>query len=207
MEHLLYISQQTNTASHIDNIRAACEAGCRWVQLRVKSADEKLREQLAHEAKAICNEYDALLSINDHPALAATVNAYGVHVGKLDMPVQEARSIVGTHSWLGGTANTLEDVLTHVSGGADYIGMGPYRFTTTKEKLSPVLGLKGYQQTLVQLRAMDIHIPVLAIGGIGLDDIPGLKAAGLSGIAVSGLITNATDKKGIVKRIRELWNE
>lgn len=207
MEHLLYISQQTNTTSHIDNIRAACEAGCRWVQLRVKSADAELREQLAREAKAICGEYDALLSINDHPALAATVNAYGVHVGKLDMPVQEARALVGTLCWLGGTANTLEDVLTHVSGGADYIGMGPYRFTTTKEKLSPVLGLKGYQQTLAQLRARDIHIPVLAIGGIELDDIPALKAAGLSGIAVSGLITNAADKMGVVKRIRELWNE
>jgi thiamine-phosphate pyrophosphorylase len=205
MEHLLYISQQTDTASHTDNIRAACEAGCRWVQLRVKSPDAGLREQLAYEAKAVCDEYDARLSINDHPALAATVKAFGVHVGKLDMPVQEARSIAGPDSWLGGTANTLEDVLTHVSNGVDYIGMGPYRFTTTKEKLSPILGLVGYRQTISQLRKMDIRIPVLAIGGIQLEDIPGLKAAGVSGIAVSGLITHAADKKGVVAEIDRLW--
>lgn len=207
MEHLLYISQQTATASHTDNIRAACDAGCRWIQLRVKSPDNALREQLAHEAKAICDEYGALLSINDHPALAAAVNAYGAHVGKEDMPVLQARAIAGTHSWLGGTANTLDDVLTHAAGGADYIGMGPYRFTTTKEKLSPVLGLEGYQQTISQLRKMDVHIPVVAIGGILLEDIPGLKAAGVSGIAVSGLITHAADKKRVVEQIKQLWTD
>lgn len=207
MEHLLYISQQTDTASHTDNIRAACDAGCRWVQLRVKSPDAGLREQLAYEAKAVCDEYGARLSINDHPALAVKVNAYGVHVGKLDMPVQEARSITGSGSWLGGTANTLEDVLTHVSNGVDYIGMGPYRFTTTKEKLSPVLGLAGYQQTISQLRKMDIHIPLLAIGGILLEDIRGLKAAGVSGIAVSGLVTHAHNKKSVVEQINRLWHE
>ncbi|GEP95073.1 thiamine phosphate synthase [Chitinophaga cymbidii] len=205
MEHLLYISQQTATASHTDNIRAACDAGCRWIQLRVKSPDNALREQLAHEAKTICDEYGALLSINDHPALAAAVNAYGAHVGKDDMPVQQARAVAGTHSWLGGTANTLDDVLTHVAGGADYIGMGPYRFTTTKEKLSPVLGLEGYQQTIAHLRKMDVHIPVVAIGGILLEDIPGLKAAGVSGIAVSGLITHAVNKKRVVEQIKQLW--
>lgn len=207
MEHLLYISQQTPSASHTENIRAACEAGCRWVQLRVKSPDAGMREQLAYAAKAVCDEYGTQLTINDHPSLAAKVNAFGVHVGNLDMPVKDARSITGPQSCIGGTANTLEDVLAHAAGGADYIGMGPYRFTTTKENLSPVLGLEGYQQSISRLREMGIHIPVLAIGGIQLADIPGLRASGLSGIAVSGLITHAADKRGLVQQIRELWNE
>lgn len=205
MEHLLYISQQTPGASHTENIRAACEAGCRWIQLRVKSEDAALREQTAHEAKAICDAFGAKLSINDHPAIAARVKAFGAHVGLLDMPVQDARTITGATCWLGGTANTLNDVLMHVAGGADYIGMGPYRFTTTKEKLSPILGLEGYQQTIAALRERNIHIPVLAIGGIQLADMPGLKAAGVHGVAVSGLITHAADKKSMIEQINALW--
>src|ERR1700754_1316195 len=104
MERFLYISQQTPGASHIENIRAACEAACRWIQLRVKSGDSSA---IAFEAKQICDQYGAKLSINDHPTIARTVGAYGLHVGLQDMPVREARKIVGDGCWLGGTANTV----------------------------------------------------------------------------------------------------
>ncbi len=206
MERLLYISQQTPTASHTQNIREACAAGCRWVQLRVKDADEASRERLAGEARKICDQYGAKLSINDHPGIANRIQAYGTHVGKLDMPVREARAIAGPQCWLGGTANTLEDILAHVEAGADYIGLGPFRFTTTKEKLSPVLGLSGYRYLMEQLRQRGISIPVLAIGGILLEDIPALMATGIHGVAVSGLITHAPDKKEIVENILTLLN-
>lgn len=208
MERLLYISQ----APHLENIRAACEAGCRWVQLRAKellTADDDMdalynaRVQLAIDAKKICDQFGAKLSINDHPAIAAQVNAYGVHVGKLDMPVKEARSIAGDQSWLGGTANTIDDVLAHINDGVDYVGVGPFRFTTTKEKLSPILGLEGYQHLM---SFVGNKIPVLAIGGILLEDILALKETGVHGVAVSGLITNAVDKKEMVQKINAIWN-
>lgn len=244
MERLLYISQ----APHLENILAACEAGCKWVQLRVKempSADAEAqladnsrlqvakdaeaqlandasalnnarlqvakdaealhnaRLQLATDAKKICDQFGAKLSINDHPAIAAQVNAYGVHVGKLDVPVKEARSIAGDESWLGGTANTIDDVLAHISDGVDYVGVGPFRFTTTKEKLSPILGLEGYQHLM---SFVGEKVPVLAIGGILLEDMPALKSAGVYGVAVSGLITHAVDKKEMVQKINAIWN-
>lgn len=204
MERLLYISQ----APHLENILAACEAGCKWVQLRVKEgggldALHNARLQLAIEAKKICDQFGAKLSINDHPAIAAQVNAFGVHVGKLDVPVKEARSIAGDKSWLGGTANTIDDVLAHIGDGVDYVGVGPFRFTTTKEKLSPILGLEGYQHLMSFVGS---KVPVLAIGGILLEDIPALKDAGVYGVAVSGLITNAVDKKEMVQKINAIWN-
>lgn len=200
MERLLYISQQTPTASHLENIRAACEAGCRWVQLRVKTGNIA---STAAAAKAICDKFGAKLSVNDHPAIAAAMNAYGAHVGLQDLPVAEARRIAGAACWLGGTANTPADALAHATAGADYIGYGPYRFTTTKEKLSPVLGIDGYRELIQQLQASQLSIPVLAIGGILLDDIPALMATGIYGVAVSGLITHAADKQAMVYNIKK----
>ncbi len=199
MERLLYISQETPGASHADNILAACEAGCRWVQLRIKSGDPSAAAIAAME---ICRTYGATLSINDHPALAKSVGAHGVHVGLNDMPVAEARAIVGQDILVGGTANTPEDALTHAAAGADYIGYGPFRFTATKEKLSPVLGIAGYRQLI----AAQPGIPVIAIGGIVTEDIPELLEAGVYGIAVSGLITHARDKKSTVQQILDcIW--
>ncbi len=200
MERLLYISQQTPECSHAENIRAACEAGCRWIQLRVKSGDVSA---IAFEAKKICDQFGAKLSINDHPIIAKTVGAYGLHVGLQDMPVNEARKIVGENCWLGGTANTLSDALMHTAAGADYLGAGPFRFTTTKKNLSPILGLEGYRQLM---KTIGGKLPVLAIGGILLEDIPALMNTGVHGIAVSGLITRAPAKKAMVTRILELLN-
>lgn len=198
MERLLYISQQTPGASHAENIRAACEAGCRWIQLRVKSGDVSA---MAFEAKQVCDEFGAMLSINDHPTVARTVDAYGLHVGLQDMTVQEARKIVGNKCWLGGTANTIHHARMHADAGADYIGAGPFRFTTTKEKLSPILGLDGYKQLM---KNIGNNLPVLAIGGILLEDIPAIMNTGVFGIAVSGLITHAPDKKAVVEQIMQL---
>jgi thiamine-phosphate pyrophosphorylase len=196
MERLLYISQ----APHLENIRAACEAGCHWIQLRVKDG---MLNELAIDAKKICDSFGAKLSINDNPSIAAQINAYGVHVGKLDAPVKEARCIVGDQSFLGGTANTLDDVLAHINDGVDYVGVGPFRFTTTKENLSPILGLVGYEQLMASIGN---KVPVMAIGGILLEDMPALKETGVHGVAVSGLITNAVDKKEMVQKINAIWN-
>jgi thiamine-phosphate pyrophosphorylase len=117
------------------------------------------------------------------------------------MTVAAARAITGPGMIVGGTANTLEDLLQHVKDGADYVGLGPYRFTTTKQKLSPILGLEGIAHILQQLAAQGITIPVIAIGGIVQEDVAALITAGVHGVAVSGLITHAADRKEVVKNI------
>lgn len=198
MISIQYISQQTNNYSHIDNIRMACEAGCKWIQLRMKNAGVPTITATATLAKEICDAHGATLIINDHPAIAALVDAHGTHVGKEDMTVAQARSILGPHKIVGGTANTLEDILRHVADGADYVGIGPYRFTTTKQNLSPILGLEGIRLILSQLQ---VAIPVIAIGGIELEDVPDLFSTGIQGIAVSGLITHAPDKRQVLSTL------
>jgi thiamine-phosphate pyrophosphorylase len=194
---LQYISQPV----HLENIQAACEAGCRWIQLRIKHAPESIIRSEALAAKAICAAYGATLIINDHPRIAAAIGADGVHVGKNDMTVAEARKIMGDAAIIGGTANTLEDILQHVQDGAFYVGVGPYRFTTTKQKLSPILGLEGISSIMRQLQVRGIDIPVVAIGGILVEDIPALMRTGIHGVAVSGLITHATDKQQMITAI------
>ncbi len=199
ISNLHYISQP----SHTDNILAACDAGCKWIQLRIKNETPDKVMPVAEAVKKICDRYQAALIINDYPQIAMAVEAAGVHVGKLDMTVAAARAITGKNMIVGGTANTLADILQHVQDGASYVGVGPYRFTTTKQNLSPILGLSGYQSILQVLKEKQIAVPVIAIGGIVQEDIPGLMEAGIHGIAVSGMITHASDKQSVVNRIHE----
>lgn len=204
VSNLHFISQETPEFTHLECIEKACRAGVDWVQLRVKnkSVDEIIA--IAKQAKIICDSYGIKLIINDHPYVAKAVGAYGLHLGKEDMPVTEARKIVGDKMIIGGTANTIEDIITHAKNGANYIGCGPFRFTTTKVKLSPVLGLDGYQNILKEAKRLNIHIPVIAIGGIVTEDIAAILQTGVSGIAVSSLIAFADDPKQEVSKIKVL---
>lgn len=206
IDRLYFISQQTTTKTHLATIEEALEAGCRLIQLRVKNQPEAGVLALAKEAKALCVRYNAKLIVNDFPLVAKTVGAWGIHVGLQDMAVKEVRAIVGPEMIIGGTANTIEHVLQRAQEGVDYIGLGPYRFTATKEKLSRILGLEGYQRIMHQVRAANMQLPIVAIGGIVADDVPGLRDAGIHGVAVSGAITSAPDQSAAVKRINELWS-
>ncbi|MBO0358016.1 thiamine phosphate synthase [Hymenobacter sp. BT186] len=171
----------------------ACAGGARWIQLRVKNLAPDEWEELARATQQVCQHYAATLILNDNPWLARTIGADGVHLGKEDMPPAEARALLGPGPIIGGTANTFEDVQRLVAVGVEYIGLGPFRFTTTKQNLSPVLGLTGYHEILRQMQAAGITVPVIAIGGIVRADLPELLAAGLHGVAVSGAIANAPE--------------
>ena len=206
LERLYFISQQTATKTHLNAIEEALQAGCRLVQLRVKNQPEAEVLKQANAAKELCDRYHAKLIINDFPQVAKTVGAWGIHVGLQDLPVAEVRAIVGDQMIIGGTANTFEHIQQRVNEGVNYIGLGPFRFTTTKEKLSPVLGLEGYQRIMGQMKTAGIQMPIVAIGGVLPDDIPGLKNAGVYGVAVSGAIANAVDQKEEVGKINNLWS-
>ena len=154
----------------------------------------------AKQIGAMCKEYGATFILDDHVEWVGITGADGVHLGKNDMPVDEARNQLGANRIIGGTANTFEDVERLWRQGANYIGCGPYRFTTTKKNLSPVLGLDGYRHIISKMKAHDINIPVVAIGGILQPDIKDVMATGVSGIAVSGAILNAENPVEEMKR-------
>lgn len=188
-----YLTQDLPDISHPELTEIACKNGIRWVQLRVKDkpVDEWL--QIAREVKQICDYFGTTLIINDNGEIAKAIGAHGAHLGKSDMSVPEARLILGHDKVIGGTANSMEDVLRLVQQGADYIGLGPYKFTHTKNNLSPVLGMEGYSAVLNSL-PLDVTIPIIAIGGIQPEDVTPLFHTGIYGVAVSSAINLSDDK-------------
>src|SRR5882757_8160274 len=138
---LNFITRDETSMTHLEQVEAACRAGIRWIQLRMKQADEVTFRETALAARKICDTWDCTLIINDRVELAVEVGAHGVHVGKGDLSVGEARRLLGRDVIIGGTANTMDDIREHYRQGADYIGLGPYQWTSTKKNLSPLLGL------------------------------------------------------------------
>ncbi|OCX50686.1 thiamine-phosphate diphosphorylase [Mucilaginibacter sp. PPCGB 2223] len=207
MDKLHYISQQPKDNTHLNAIKAALNAGCKWIQLRVKDQPGDIILQYAIEAVKLCNGYGARLIVNDHPEIALKAGAHGLHVGLQDMPIRQARQIVGSNMIIGGTANTFTHIQQRVAEGADYIGLGPYRFTTTKQKLSPILGIEGYRGIMNKMRLANINIPVIAIGGIVPADIPLIMQTGVHGVALSGAITYAADAGQMVSEIYDQLNQ
>lgn len=201
MASLQFITHETEQFSYREGAFMALEAGCKWIQLRMKDVAVETVRQLAEELKKTCEKYHALLIIDDYVEVAREVKADGVHLGKNDMPIEEARKLLGEGFIIGGTANTFEDVKRHYEAGVDYLGIGPFRFTTTKKNLSPVLGLEGYRNIKQQMIEAGIILPAVAIGGITVEDIPAILATGIEGIAMSGAILQAHDPDAEIKRI------
>ncbi|WP_405224687.1 thiamine phosphate synthase [Dokdonia sp. Asnod1-B02] len=184
---LHYISQGNTPETHLDNIQNACIHGATLVQLRLKNVSLDQVLITAKEARAITAQYGTKLIINDNYEVAKEVKADGVHLGKTDSCPTVARAHLYSWQIIGGTANTLEDCQSLMDKGVDYIGLGPLRFTTTKKNLSPVLGYNGYHQITDTLKT---KTPIIAIGGITIDDLTDLIKTGIHGIAVSGEITS-----------------
>lgn len=203
---LQYISQGRTPEEHLYNIEEVCEAGGKWIQLRLKNVEEDKYISIAEKAKKICDAFDSKLIINDNVSIALKVDADGVHLGKNDMPPAKAREIIGLDKIIGATANTLKDCIELHNEPVDYIGLGPYRFTTTKENLSPVLGLAGYSYILHELKMKDFNLPVIAIGGILEKDISPIIKTGVSGVAVSGMLTGSENINEIIDRVYKLTN-
>lgn len=200
---LQYISQGNTIEEQLYNIQQALDAGCDWIQMRFKNQTAKDTFALAEAVKFLCEEYLANFIVNDDLHLAEQIAADGVHLGLTDMKINEARAILGNTKIIGGTANTFEDIQNHAKNGADYIGLGPFRFTNTKEKLSPILGLSGYFEILQKMKKNKITIPVFAIGGITLKDVNPLMETGIYGIALSGLITESDEKEKLIQQLNE----
>ena len=216
--HLQFITHYTEKCSYIDSAKIALEGGCRWIQLRMKDVSETILEHHALIIQEMCKEYGATFIIDDNVFLAKKINADGVHLGKNDMQITEARRILGDDFIIGATVNTFEDILkitNSLSSTANsqrpmvnYFGCGPFRFTQTKQKLSPILGIEGYKEIVKKKLEQNIEIPIVAIGGISNADIPHILETGIDGIALSSSILRAEnpieEMKNIVSTIKNL---
>lgn len=205
---LQFITHHNDRYSYADSARLALEGGCRWIQLRMKGADEALMFKTATIIQAMCKQCGATFIIDDDVMLARRIGADGVHLGKEDMPIAKAREILGRGYIIGATVNSFEDIAGVVSGAdPDYFGCGPLRFTTTKQRLAPILGIEGYREIMCRMRAAGIAIPLVAIGGVTKEDIPSLLHCGVAGIALSGSILQADDPIAEMQRVSDAIHE
>lgn len=192
--NLYYLTQDLPQITHEELAEDACKAGVTYLQLRMKNKTEVERIAIAQNVKKTCQHYGCDFIINDYVHLAKEVDADGVHLGKKDISPSEAREILGKDKIIGGTANNWEDILYLAAQNVNYIGLGPFAFTETKENLSPTLGMVGYAEILAKMKKARIEIPIIAIGGIKLANILEMKTLGLSGIAISSAINLANDR-------------
>lgn len=201
MRSIQFITHQNDCIGYAEGAKMALEGGCKWIQLRMKDATDDEVRSAAAEIQPLCKQNEAIFLLDDRVELARELHADGVHLGKNDMPVDEARRVLGEEFIIGGTANTFEDIERLASQGADYIGCGPFRFTTTKKNLAPVLGLEGYRDIIENMRRAGIDIPVVAIGGITASDIDDILATGVKGIAVSGSVLTAENPVAMMRTL------
>lgn len=189
----------------LEGLEEALKGGCRWVQLRMKEASDEEFVSVALPACRLCHRFGAEFIVDDRVHLVNPLNADGVHIGKNDMPVADARRELGPVKIIGATANTPADALAAVEAGADYLGVGPFRFTTTKKLLAPLLGGEGIRRVVEAVRSAGSRVPIVAIGGIETADLPEIRSTGVTGVAVSGLILNSEDKIKTTKDIIHRW--
>jgi thiamine-phosphate pyrophosphorylase len=184
--------------THAQLAEEACMGGAEWVQLRVKKKGYNEWKEIAEDVQKICKKYKAKLIINDNVRIAKEISADGVHLGKSDLSATDARKILGEGFIIGGTANDFMDIENLAAEKVDYIGLGPFRFTSTKENLSPVLGLKGYKKIMQACKEIKLNIPIVAIGGILIEDIKDILSTDIYGVAISSGINMAEDKEDML---------
>lgn len=173
--------------SHMEQVRQFCEAGAKWIQLRMKNAEPDEVERTIREVLPVCRDRDVLLIINDYLHVALETGADGAHLGRTDFPWVEARSMAGPEMVIGGTVNSLADARSALaSRSLDYVGVGPFRQTNTKENLAPVLRKPELEEIILFLG----DLPKVIIGGVTPADLPAIADTGADGVAVSSGLWN-----------------
>lgn len=172
------------------------EHGVRAVQLRMKGAPREVVINTALQMRKITENTDTLLIINDDPRIAAEVGADGVHIGQGDMPYKDARMIVGDDMLIGVSTHNLDQTINACQLPADYIGVGPVFATPTKKIPDPVIGVEGMREMLSAAT-----VPAVAIGGIDLENLPSVLAAGAKNFCMVRQLTQSEDPKRVLERI------
>ncbi len=193
IEKLHYITHDIPNFSHLDQVQLACEAGAKWIQYRCLSkADDELLEEINSIAE-ICDDWGTTLIVTNHIHLNGKADIQGFHVEDMGADFIALRKLVGNDITLGGSANTVQNLIRLAKEGADYTGFGPFAVSKTKPNNYPVIALEDYKKAIEELNKLEINLPILAVGGITLYDVEALMQTGIYGIAVAGAVNSADD--------------
>ncbi len=184
--------------NHIESAKILLDAGIRIIQYREKNGSGRKMYDCSLEIKKMCEDYGALLIINDRVDIALAVDADGVHVGQKDLPADITRKIIGKKI-MGVSVSSVDQASKAVKDGADYLGAGAIFSTNTKND-SEFLGIENLKKII-----RTFNIPIIAIGGIKLEDVKILKEAGVHGIAVISAIFASGNPVAEAKKFVEEW--
>jgi thiamine-phosphate pyrophosphorylase len=178
--------------------RKLIEGGIDLLQLRAKNCPLADVEKLAGQLHAATRERGVPLIVNDHPRIARTVGAEGVHLGQDDLSIAEARKIVGPDCAIGKSTHSLDQAIRAFFEGADYIGFGPLFATPTKPDYAPI-GLEDIAKAHNAVR-----IPIFCIGGIKLDNLPKVIEAGARRVVIVSGLLQANDTAAYARSVKDL---
>ena len=187
---------QTDPSRVLALISVVLEAGVPCVQVRSKECSDRQRFDVATGAVKLCHDAGATCIVDDRVDIALATGADGAHVGPEDLPVAEARRLLGPEALLGASARTIEGALAAVAAGADYLGAGPCYASDSKDGLPPPIGAAGLAAV-----AQGVGVPVLAIGGVTASRVPELFEAGAHGVAVINAIAGAADPASAAREL------
>ena len=193
IEKLQFITHDIPQHTHVEQAQIACEAGAKWIQYRcLTKGDEELLADI-NAIASICDDWGATLIVTDHIHLKGKADIQGFHLEDMDADFVELRKQIGDEYTLGGSANTVENLIRLANEGADYAGFGPFSITKTKPNNASLIGYQGYAYAVEQLELQQINLPFLAVGGVTLADVDALLETEVYGIAVSSAINQAQD--------------
>lgn len=188
IEKLHFITHDIPNLSHIEQVEIACQAGAKWIQYRcLTKSDEDLLVDL-NTVASVCDDWGTTLIVTNHVHLKGKADIQGFHMEDMDADFFALRKQLGDEFTLGGSANTIENLIRLANEGADYAGFGPFANSTTKPNNFPLIDLNGYSSAIKKLESLAIELPIIAVGGIKLKDVSTLLQAGVHGIAVSAAI-------------------
>ena len=168
-----------------EQARAACENGAKWVSMRTRFMSYAEMLPIARRTRAVCRAHNAQFIINNNVSLAQELNADGVHLTRLDIPVDQARHILGDNKIIGASVNSFEDIKAAYELGANYVALGPTKFTKSVDQSKKIITPAQFLCVKKQCIDAKIRIPIIASGGVTPDDLDIYLHLGLDGIAVS----------------------
>jgi thiamine-phosphate pyrophosphorylase len=200
--HILTDTVLQSRFSHMEITRLAIVGGADTIQYRQKSGSTREMIEIARNMKRLCSEADVTFIVNDRLDVAIAAEADGVHLGQDDFPIPMARELLGEGRIIGGSAATLDEARKCLSEGADYVGFGPVYPTSSKDDAGPVSGIDILKQ-VVEI----IPVPIIAIGGVGAENIPDVMRAGAHGIAVISAVCCQDDPEKATRSLYQALNK
>jgi len=177
--HVLTDTVLQSRFSHPELAELAIRGGADTIQYRQKSGSTREMIRIAEQMKQVCADHGVPLIVNDRVDVAIAAKADGVHLGQDDFPIPLARELLGHEMIIGASASNMEEVEKCILDGADYVGFGPVYPTTSKNDAGLVKGVASLAQVVKA-----VPVPIIAIGGIGLENVFEIRRAGVHGIAV-----------------------